>query len=79
MNKQPCVYLLASRRNGTLYVGVTSNLVQRVWQHRNNVVDGSRSNTASTPWFGTKSMTAWKARSCGKSRSRDGGGPRNWN
>ncbi|HWU77642.1 MAG TPA: GIY-YIG nuclease family protein [Rhodanobacter sp.] len=36
----PCVYLLASRRNGALYVGVTSNLPQRVWQHRNNVVEG---------------------------------------
>ena len=29
--KQPCVYILASKRNGTLYVGVTSNLIQRVW------------------------------------------------
>ena len=38
--KQPCVYILASRRNGTLYVGVTSNLPGRVWQHRNEVVDG---------------------------------------
>lgn len=38
--KQPCVYILASRRNGTLYVGVTSNLPARVWQHRNDVVDG---------------------------------------
>ena len=38
--KQPCVYLLASRRNGTLYTGVTSNLIQRVWQHKNNLVDG---------------------------------------
>jgi putative endonuclease len=38
--KQPCVYILASRRNGTLYVGVTSNLVQRVWQHRNNTREG---------------------------------------
>ena len=34
----PCVYILASQRNGTLYVGVTSNLAQRVWQHRS---DGS--------------------------------------
>ena len=34
------VYLLASQRNGTLYTGVTSNLVQRVWQHRNNLADG---------------------------------------
>ncbi len=40
MNKQPCVYLLASGRNGTLYVGVTSNLVKRVWEHKNHVVDG---------------------------------------
>jgi len=38
--KQPCVYLLASRQNGTLYVGVTSNLVQRIWQHKNDLVEG---------------------------------------
>lgn len=37
---QPCVYMLTSRRNGTLYIGVTSNLVQRIWQHRNHVVRG---------------------------------------
>jgi len=40
MVKQPCVYLLASRRNGTLYVGVTSDLVKRMWEHRNHVVAG---------------------------------------
>jgi putative endonuclease len=40
MSKQPCVYLLASGRNGTLYVGVTSNLIKRVWEHKNHVVDG---------------------------------------
>ena len=40
MEKQPCVYILASRRNGTLYVGVTSNLIQRVYQHRHNMVAG---------------------------------------
>ncbi len=38
--KQPCVYILASRRNGTLYIGVTSTLLQRVWQHKNDFVDG---------------------------------------
>ena len=38
--KQPCVYILASHRNGTLYVGVTSNLVQRIWQHKNNLAEG---------------------------------------
>jgi len=36
--KQPAIYILASGRNGTLYDGVTSNLVQRVWQHKNDVV-----------------------------------------
>ncbi|MGD9889303.1 MAG: GIY-YIG nuclease family protein [Halothiobacillaceae bacterium] len=40
MSKQPCIYILASRRNGTLYTGVTSNLIQRAWQHRNNLVEG---------------------------------------
>jgi len=38
--KQPCVYFLASQRNGTLYVGVTSDLITRVWQHKQNEVDG---------------------------------------
>ena len=38
--KQPSVYLLASKRNGTLYVGVTSNLVQRIWQHKNDLLEG---------------------------------------
>ncbi len=40
MNKQPAVYILASKRNGTLYIGVTSNLVKRIWEHRNNLVTG---------------------------------------
>ena len=38
--KHPCVYILASQRNGTLYVGVTSNLIQRVWQHKSNLILG---------------------------------------
>lgn len=37
---QPCVYMLASRPQGTLYIGVTSALKQRVWQHREHVVAG---------------------------------------
>jgi len=40
MNRQPAVYILANKRNGTLYIGVTSDLVKRIWQHRNNVVKG---------------------------------------
>ena len=38
--KTPCVYILASRRNGTLYIGVTSDLVQRIWQHKNDLEQG---------------------------------------
>jgi putative endonuclease len=38
--KQPAVYLLASKRNGTLYTGVTSDLVKRIWQHKNDLADG---------------------------------------
>ena len=37
---EPCVYILASRRNGTLYIGVTSDLVKRVWQHKSGLVKG---------------------------------------
>jgi putative endonuclease len=38
--KQPCIYILASGRNGTLYAGVTSDLIKRVWEHKNNIVAG---------------------------------------
>jgi putative endonuclease len=37
---QPCVYILASARNGTLYIGVTSDVVKRVWEHKHDFVDG---------------------------------------
>lgn len=40
MDKHPVVYILASKRNGTLYTGVTSDLVKRVWEHKNNMVEG---------------------------------------
>ncbi len=40
MNKQPAVYFLVNKKNGTIYVGVTSDLVQRVWEHKNNMVEG---------------------------------------
>ena len=38
--KQPAVYIMASKRNGTLYTGVTSALIQRTWQHREGITDG---------------------------------------
>jgi putative endonuclease len=49
---QPCVYILASKRNGTLYTGVTSNLLARIHQHRKGVVRGFTSD------YGVK-MLVW--------------------
>lgn len=40
MLKQPAVYIIASQYNGTLYIGVTSNLPQRMYQHREALIDG---------------------------------------
>ena len=48
--KQPAVYMMASERNGTLYVGVTSNLPQRAYQHRNGLAPGF------TKQYGCKSL-----------------------
>ena len=38
--RSPCVYILASQKRGTLYIGVTSDLAQRIWQHRNGETGG---------------------------------------
>ena len=53
MPKQPCVYIVASRRNGTLYVGVTSNLVKRIWEHKSEVIQGfaARYRVHTLVWF----------------------------
>ncbi|HUX62597.1 GIY-YIG nuclease family protein [Sulfuricella sp.] len=50
---QPCVYMLASRRNGTLYVGVTSDLIKRIWEHKSDAVDGftKRYGVHTLVWF----------------------------
>ena len=51
--KLPCVYILANKPNGTLYIGVTSDLVRRVWQHKNNFVEGftKRYNVHNLVWY----------------------------
>jgi predicted GIY-YIG superfamily endonuclease len=40
MTRQPCIYILASKKDGILYIGITSHLLQRVWQHKSNLVEG---------------------------------------
>jgi putative endonuclease len=51
--RQPCVYILASGRNGTLYTGVTSDLIKRVHQHKQHVTAGftSRYDVEGLVWF----------------------------
>ncbi len=55
MNKTFYVYMLASARNGTLYIGVTSNLVKRIWEHREGLADGftKQHNVKQLVWFET--------------------------
>ena len=55
--KQPAVYIMASRRNGTLYVGVTSDLVARAWQHKNGTV-------GFTSRYGCKLLVWFEAHEC---------------
>ena len=40
MERQPAVYILGSSQNGTLYIGVTSDLAKRGWEHKNDVLEG---------------------------------------
>ena len=51
--KAPCVYMIASERNGTVYTGVTSNLPQRAYQHREKLLPGFTSRYACTSlvWY----------------------------
>ena len=55
MTRHPCVYILANKPNGTLYVGVTSDLVGRIWQHKNDVIRGftSRYGVHTLVWYET--------------------------
>ncbi|MGY1409150.1 GIY-YIG nuclease family protein [Luteimonas sp. A611] len=69
----PCVYLLCNRPRGTLYIGVTSDLPVRIWQHRNDAVDGftNRYSLHTLAWWEVhitmdsailreKALKAWK-------------------
>jgi putative endonuclease len=89
VNKQPAVYILASKRNGTLYIGVTSNLVKRIWEHKNNLVEGftEQYNVHNLVWYELhdnmasailreKMLKEWKRK--WKLELIEGGNP-NWN
>jgi putative endonuclease len=51
--KRPAVYIVTNQRNGTIYTGVTSNLPQRIWQHREGIADGftKRHGCKMLVWF----------------------------
>jgi putative endonuclease len=53
MNKQPAIYLITNKPFGTIYCGVTSNLPQRIWQHKNKCITGfsSRYNLTRLVYF----------------------------
>lgn len=71
--RQTCVYVLANRRNATLYIGATSNLPGRIWQHKQNLIEGftKRYGAHDLVWFELhdsmesaigreKALKAWK-------------------
>jgi putative endonuclease len=73
MTKQPCVYLMASKRNGTLYVGVTSNLVKRIWEHKNHLVEGF------TKKYGVTTLVWYEAHETMESAIQREKAIKNWN
>jgi hypothetical protein len=73
MDRSSYVYMLASGRYGTLYVGVTSDLIKRVWQHREGVIEGFTKRYCVKTLVCTKSMRTCYLPSRAKSKSRSGG------
>jgi putative endonuclease len=53
-NMQPTVYIMSNTNRGTLYIGVTSNLIQRIWQHKTGVTEGF------TQRYGTKKLVYYE-------------------
>ena len=66
MSKQPAVYILASKRNGTLYIGVTNDLPKRAWAHKNDVVEGFTKRYSVHRLVYTSCMRIWDQRYAGK-------------
>jgi putative endonuclease len=68
----PCVYIMASRRNGALYTGVTSDLPGRIYQHREGILPGftRKHGVKRLVWF--EQHATMEQRSCARSGSRSG-------
>ena len=75
---QPCVYLLGSKRNGTLYTGVTSNLLTRIQQYRDGLVRGFTGKYGVKLLFWFEQHPQGSLRSPGKSGSRSGIATGSW-
>jgi len=71
---QPAVCILASKRNGTLYVGVTSDLIQRVWQPKNGFVEGFTRRYRVRLLMYFELHDSMEGPSSARSGSRNGGG-----
>ena len=56
------VYIMASRKNGTIYIGSTSDLIKRVYQHREGLADGFTRRMVASFWSGSSNMTICKRR-----------------
>jgi predicted GIY-YIG superfamily endonuclease len=72
MNRTFYVYILASQRNGTLYAGMTSDLVRRLWEHKEKVVQGFTATYGVESWSIMNSMTTRNLQSRGRDDSRNG-------
>jgi putative endonuclease len=68
MTRQPAVYILASKRNGTLYIGVTSDLQKRTREHKDNAIEGFTKRYGVHQLVITNYMAIWFLLSSGRSR-----------
>ena len=59
---QPCVYIITNQRYGTLYIGVTSDLIKRIWQHKKRLQTALLKNISYIFWFGMSRKPQWNLR-----------------
>ena len=72
--RRPCLYILASKPNGTLYVGVTNDVIRRIWEHKSDVVDGFTKQYGMHTLYMQSFMKLCRMQFSERSRSRNGEG-----